>query len=80
MRLWSESNNLKWKMIIYQADLVENDKYTDEEQKACTAKSKILEDSMLISSVIGNLTTRDTSISEEQSCASSQLGYNVWLK
>ena len=47
-RPWSESNNLKWKMIVHQAELGKDDKYIDEEQKECTAKSKILEDSMLI--------------------------------
>ena len=61
LRPWTESNNMKWKMILTDAEDKEEEKYKDQEQENCTAKVRLEEDCMYISTGIDNLTTKDVS-------------------
>ena len=52
---------MKWRMILTDAENKEEEKYKDQEQETCTAKVKLEEDCMYISTGIDNLTTKDVS-------------------
>ena len=49
---------MKWKMILTEAENNESEKYKDQEQENCTAKARLEEDCMYISTGIDNLTTK----------------------
>ena len=48
-------------MILTEAENKEEEKYKDQEQEDCTAKVKLEEDCMYISTGIDSLTTKDVS-------------------